>query len=345
MRAANTATIATQTFATRALWWLEGLALVIGALQFVFATATLQQPVLAGIALALLMVSMLIAWTVPALQSAVRQHWMAIGTLLLYVTLLTLATGAAHSALVALYLIPLTAIALAFGRWWLVVGLAGLVAALGFVLGSLTPNVDVHGAEFAVLLLSKLAPGVAVALIVAVLIEQMQSAVQRISDLAATDHLTGLLNLRSFEEVLEQEHRKAERFGRSYTLVAVDVDNLAHVNELLGIEAGSQVLISVAAAIGRSIRASDVAARLGGDDFVVLLTEANATTGTAIAQRIRNNIYACTVSVANRLIRANASLGTANFPTDHLYPRELLMLAQQRMQQDRLLRKAQTESS
>jgi diguanylate cyclase (GGDEF)-like protein len=175
-------------------------------------------------------------------------------------------------------------------------------------------------------------------LLVAALIARMQSAVQRISDLASTDALTGLLNLRAFEEVLQQEHRKAERFNRPYTLAVIDVDNLGQVNEMLGHEAGSQVLGTVASAITRSIRSSDVAARLGGDEFIVLLVEADAQTGAAIAQRIRNNVYAGTVSVANRLIRANVNVGTANFPEDHLYPKELMILADQRMQQDRELR-------
>lgn len=340
MRAANTATNAMQGFATRALLWLEVLALAVGALQFAFAPSTVQRPLLAALALALLTASILLVRTVPALQRpAARQYWIGIIALILCVTLLALATGAAQSALVTLYLIPLAAIALAFGRWWLVALLAIAIAALGFVLGVLTPGIDIRSAEFAVMLLSKLAPGLAVALILGALIEQMQSAVQRISDLAATDHLTGLLNLHAFEDVLQQEHRKAERFGHPYTLVMIDIDNLAQVNELLGHEAGSQVIVSVAAAISRSIRASDVAARLGGDDFVVLLTEADAATGAAIAQRIRNNVYAGTVSVANRLIRANASIGVANFPEDHLYPKELMILADQKMQQDRELRR------
>jgi len=184
-------------------------------------------------------------------------------------------------------------------------------------------------------------PGVAVALILGALIREMQTAVQRISDLAATDQLTGLLNLRAFEEVLQQEHRKAERFGRPYAVVMIDVDNLTQVNETLGHEAGSQVIASVAAAITRSIRTSDVAARVGGDDFVVLLTEADVATAAGIAQRIRNNIYASTISVAKRLIRANASVGVANFPQDQQYSKELMMLADQRMKQDRELRAAQ----
>ena len=167
----------------------------------------------------------------------------------------------------------------------------------------------------------------------------MQTAAQRIRDLAATDSLTGLLNLRAFEDVLQQEHRKAERFGRPYTLVVVDTDNLKVVNETLGHEAGSQVIVAVGAAIARSIRGSDIAARMGGDEFIVLLVEADAQTGTAIAQRIRNHVYAGTVSVANRLIRANVNVGIANFPDDHLYPKELMILAEQRMEQDRQLRR------
>lgn len=340
MRAANTATNAMQGFATQALLWLEVLALAVGALQFTFAPSTVQRPLLAALALALLTASILLVRTVPALQRpAARQYWIGIFALILCVTLLALATGAAQSALATLYLIPLAAIALAFGRWWLVALLAIAIAALGFVLGAVTPGIEIRSAEFAVMLLSKLAPGLAVALILGALIERMQSAVQRISDLAATDHLTGLLNLHAFEDVLQQEHRKAERFGHPYTLVMIDIDNLAQVNEQLGHEAGSQVIVSVAAAISRSIRASDVAARLGGDDFVVLLTEADATTGATIAQRIRNNVYAGTLCVANRLIRANASIGVANFPEDHLYPKELMILADQKMQQDRELRR------
>ncbi|MBB6093070.1 diguanylate cyclase (GGDEF)-like protein [Povalibacter uvarum] len=344
MRSSSSATNATTGFASTALLWLEILALAIGVLQFAFAPNTVQQPLVVALALAFLTTTILIVRTVPALQRpASRQHWIGIVSCVVYVTLVAAATGAAHSALVALYLIPLAAIALAFGRWWLVALLALVIAGLGMLLGALTPGVAIHSPEFGMLMLSKLLPGVAVALILGALIEQMQTAVQRISDLAASDPLTGLLNVRSFEDVLQQEHRKAERFGRPYTLVMVDVDNLAVVNESLGHDAGSQVIVSVAAAIGRSIRASDVAARVGGDEFIVLLSETDGPTGGLIAQRIRNNIYSSTISVANRLIRANASVGTATFPEDHLYPKELMMLVGQRMQQDRELRAAQAK--
>lgn len=319
---------------------LELLTLAIGALQFAFVPNSVERPMLAAAALGLLTVCILFSRTVPGFQRPIaRQHCIDIAALIVCITLFAVATGSAHSVIVPLYLIPLVGASLAFGRWWVVLLLTCVIAAVGFLLGALTPQMDVAGPEFGVQLLSVLAPGAAVALIIAALIEQMNSAVQRISDLASTDALTGLLNLRSFEEILQQEHRKAERFGRPYTVVVVDVDNLASINETMGHEAGSQVIGAVAAAITRSIRTSDVAARLGGDEFIVLLTEADSAMGGAIATRIRNNVYAGTVSVANRLIRANVNVGTANFPEDHLYPKELMILADQNMQQDRALRR------
>ena len=327
-------------FAAVVLLWLHLLILIAGALQFAFAQQTVQQPMLAVGALALLTISILITRSIPALQRPIaRQHWIDVISAMVVVTALCAATGAARSSLLSLYAIPLAGIAVAFGSWWLVVLLTIVVGALGLLLGALTPQTYIGDPEFLTLLFNSFAPAAGVALLVAALIARMHSAVQRISDLASTDSLTGLLNLRAFEEVLQQEHRKSERFNRPYTLAVIDVDNLAQVNEMLGHEAGSQVLGTVASAITRSIRGSDVAARLGGDEFIVLLVEADGQTGTAIAQRIRNNVYAGTVSVANRLIRANVNVGTANFPDDHLYPKELMILAEQRMQQDRDLRR------
>jgi diguanylate cyclase (GGDEF)-like protein len=336
---AQTDTRTLNSFASRGVLWLQLVALAVGVLQFAFAPSTVVRPFAAAIGLALLSLTILFVRALPVLANKTAYRlWIEIAALLIAITFLAIATGASASVLVTLYLIPLAAAALAFGRW-LPVALVGLaIVGLGYALGGLTPGVDVRSSEFAAILMSALAPGVAVAVVLGVLVGRMQAAAKRISDLAATDPLTGLLNLQAFEAVLQREHRKAERLGRPYTLVVIDADNIQLVNETLGHEAGSEVLVAVAAAIRRSVRSTDIAARLGGDEFVVLLAEADATTGAAAAQRIRNNIYAGTVSVANRMIRANASLGTATFPDDHLYPKELLILAEQRMHQDRELR-------
>src|SRR6185436_3091584 len=97
-----------------------------------------------------------------------RQHGFDIGSLIVCITVFAIATGAAHSFIVPLFLIPLVSSALAFGRWWVVLLLATLIAAIGFVLGALTPDIEIGGPEFGVQLLSVLAPSAAVALIIAV---------------------------------------------------------------------------------------------------------------------------------------------------------------------------------
>jgi diguanylate cyclase (GGDEF)-like protein len=327
--------------ADRALIAFELIVLAMGVLQFAFASASIERPLLAIgtlAALASLTVLLRLAPLVRARNSV--QYGLDISVMCVAITLLAFASGAARSALTALYLLPIAAAAMAFGRFWIVLVVAAVVGGLSFMLGMLTAELEVGSAEFGVVLVTTLVPGTAVALLLASLVERMQNAARTIRDLAATDALTGLMNFRAFESVLQQEHRKAERFGREYSLVTVDVDNLAQINEALGHEAGSLILNTVASAITRSVRNSDIVARLGGDEFIVLCVESAPEISAAIAQRIRNNVYAGTVSVANRLIRANVSVGVANFPEDHLYPKELMILAGQRMQQDRDLRRA-----
>src|SRR5262245_4407211 len=180
-----------QLFAARAVLWLELVALAVGALQFAFAPASVSQPLIAAAGLALLSMSILFVRAIPALQrSASRQHWIAIAALLVCNTLLVIGTGGIGGGLVTLFLIPLAAVALAFGSWVLVAAVGVAIVPLAYVLGALTPGIDIHSREFAVLLLSALAPGVAVATALGAVIGQMQTAVQRISDLAATDSLT-----------------------------------------------------------------------------------------------------------------------------------------------------------
>lgn len=325
--------------AAQSLLGLHLVVLSIGVLQFAFVPSSVERPLLAAAALAVSTATLLLVRLLPALQARPgHQHAIEIVVMAGAIALLAAATGAARSPLIALNVIPLVALGLVFGRSWLVLMGTASIAVLGFLLGVLTPDLDVKSPEFGMLLLVTLVPGAAIGLVVAALTERMRNAVRRIRALASTDALTGLMNLRAFEQVLRLEHRKAERFGRTYSLIMVDVDDLAQLNETLGLEAGSSILNAVASAIQRSIRNSDVAARLGGDEFIILCVESTAETATAVAQRIRNNVYAGIVSVANRLIRANVSVGVANFPADHLYPKELMALANRRMQEDRELR-------
>src|SRR5205823_14021587 len=92
--------------------------------------------------------------------------------------------------------------------------------------------------------------------------------------LADTDALTGLRNRRFFYETLQRECKRARRYGRSLALLVLDLDDFKAINERVGHLAGDDVLAETAARVRGALRASDVACRVGGDEFAVILPEA-----------------------------------------------------------------------
>jgi len=326
---------ASRSLAASILLWFELLALAIGAAQFVVASEAIKHRATAIASLLLLLIVGVGVRVIPRVRKQLTQRcaWETLA-LLLMATGFVYGTGGVHSPVLALFLLPLTGAAIALGRIGYAV-IALLVAGAAIGLGVTTPGISVETSSFAVWLIGTLVPAVIATTAIAVLIEQMQGAERYIQDLSAMDRLTGLLNHRAFEEVLTREHRKAERQSRPYCVLMIDVENIKQINETLGHDAGNKLITAVAAAIARSIRATDVAARFGGDEFAVLLTDTDLPVATTVGQRIRSHVYAGTISVANRMIRANVHLGLAGFPKDKPHYKELLMLADQRMQHDR----------
>ena len=100
-----------------------------------------------------------------------------------------------------------------------------------------------------------------------------QRALRRERQLARTDPLTGLANLRSFCEVATREFSRAQRFLRPVTIAYVDLDDFKGVNDQWGHAAGDTLLKMVARCLQRSVRPMDCVARLGGDEFAILLPE------------------------------------------------------------------------
>lgn len=94
--------------------------------------------------------------------------------------------------------------------------------------------------------------------------------------LAKTDHLTGALNRRSFQELAAYELDNSRRYGRTFTTAYLDVDDFKSINDRFGHEVGDMVLKIVADAIRGTIRRSDVFARFGGDEFVIMFPETGA---------------------------------------------------------------------
>lgn len=108
--------------------------------------------------------------------------------------------------------------------------------------------------------------------------------------IARTDALTGLLNRRAFEEILESELVLANRVGRSLTLLLIDIDRFKEVNDTWGHQAGDHVIRRVGSALQNSLRPGDALSRFGGEEFVILLRDATPGHAEEVAGRLRARI-------------------------------------------------------
>ena len=142
--------------------------------------------------------------------------------------------------------------------------------------------------------------------------------------LATTDDLTGLCNRRRFREELARELARAERTGEPLAVLLFDLDGFKQVNDCFGHDAGDVALTTVAAALQATSRATDVVARIGGDEFAVLLPSTDRAGAESLARR-----FAKAISDAGRENGVSTSVGVA--ASDSSEPIDLLAEA------DRLL--------
>jgi diguanylate cyclase (GGDEF)-like protein/PAS domain S-box-containing protein len=106
--------------------------------------------------------------------------------------------------------------------------------------------------------------------------------------LSRSDYLTGLANRRAFEESLDMECKRSLRYKRPMTLVYADLDDFKKVNDGRGHQTGDEVLVAVAEALRSNLRATDCVARMGGDEFAILLPETDAVAARIIMKKINS---------------------------------------------------------
>jgi len=119
------------------------------------------------------------------------------------------------------------------------------------------------------------------------LLAELRRKNEELAKLSITDALTGLPNRRYFEEILAGEEVRARRYGHPVTLVMVDINNLKYINDYFGHAKGDVIIKETAKLLRNTCRASDVVARYGGDEFVMLLPETTEDGASSLVSRIR----------------------------------------------------------
>jgi diguanylate cyclase (GGDEF)-like protein len=142
----------------------------------------------------------------------------------------------------------------------------------------------------------------------------MQQARKKIQFLSQTDYLTGLWNMRMFFALLHKEFDRSRRHGHHFCVMMLDADNLKRINDTHGHDCGSAMITMFADRIQQTVRRSDVIARFGGDEFVVLLPETKLARVGAAAERVRKAIEKSTLQVPGAEERVSVSIGIAAYP-------------------------------
>ncbi len=184
----------------------------------------------------------------------------------------------------------------------------------------------VHGTpnESLVLLQAYVAVTSIMSVVVASVVAERRSALQRLHDQATTDPLTGLANYRQLMDVLRGEIARSDRSGRDFAVLFLDVNGLKEINDKHGHLAGSRVLTRVGDTLRQSSRTTDTPARFGGDEFAVVLTETGREGAAQVLRRICDRLAASREAPA-----ASVTGGIAVYPADGGTPAALLGYADQ----------------
>lgn len=133
---------------------------------------------------------------------------------------------------------------------------------------------------------------VAFFLVVNALVAQLKKGLDRERELARTDHLTGVTNVRFYAELAAREIDRASRYHHPFTVAYMDVDNFKAVNDKLGHSAGDALLSLVADTIAHGIRTTDMVARIGGDEFSLLLPETGEEPAALVIRKVHKRLTA-----------------------------------------------------
>jgi diguanylate cyclase (GGDEF)-like protein len=297
------------------LGWLL-LVVVLGYLAFIRGSLEIQE--LAATLGAILAYALFVLALQTLSAARTQSRWHTIGRCWAMIALITWVlwqAGGDRSALANLYHLVIITSALTLGGRTTAVNLVIIALILIVMERPGIPRASVPSQQ-ALNLFLQLAAMLLVAFVTTRLATDIRRALERIRFISETDELTRLYNLRAFMSVADRLHRQAKRYRRPYALVMIDSDNLKSVNDNHGHDCGNELLKLTSQGIRRQLRDTDVPARYGGDEFILLLPETNADGARELGERIRRAIADQPLELQSIRIGTTVSVGIASFP-DH----------------------------
>lgn len=147
-------------------------------------------------------------------------------------------------------------------------------------------------------------------------ISEWVSLTRELRQLARTDPLTGIANRRVFAEAAEGEFQRSRRFGTGAALLMIDIDHFKRVNDTYGHQAGDEALIAFAQTLSLAARATDLPARFGGEEFVLLLPGTDLSGSVETAERLRESAASIRIPSAAGAFSFTISIGASSFAED-----------------------------
>lgn len=141
---------------------------------------------------------------------------------------------------------------------------------------------------------------------------QLADANEQLNKLAREDALTGLLNRRMILELADNEWARWQRYGKTFSVLVIDVDDFKSINDTYGHQAGDQALKYLAARLSEAIRAVDIVGRYGGEEFVILLPETNAEGAVFAAEKALQNVRKSPLHLNGTALGITISIGIAS---------------------------------
>jgi len=159
---------------------------------------------------------------------------------------------------------------------------------------------------------------------------------QRMLNLTLTDFMTGLYNRRYYDQALSQEIKRCQRYGRSFSLLLVDIDRFKRINDTYGHPAGDEIIRQIAFILRASLRSLDLVARVGGEEFAVILPETPPQNLSVVVKRLLREVSGANPAVsamAEKGENVTVSIGLATYKSGNTNALAMMKLADKSLYQ------------